>query len=226
MSTSNDKINMKMTFTDYGTNAHLRKKFKMYLLNNDLLGYKMNKYPQRICVMLVMIMEDIVNNCIEYIEKSNNGLYVLRYVYLQSVMLKYDYLSKYISKYNKTNNYEENLFFNADKVYHGLEYRVGEKLLIENESKNFLNYLMVCFQYEMLNLSKTLLLFSGKKTFNKNLFDSCLSYLVNDTTLCYKITLKMDSYNFEKKNENEEEEADEDETNNVNTVDEPVGETI
>ena len=210
------KVISNLTFNDFGSKSQIKRKLKAYLEDRGLNNYKVSNFPMLISLSLVMLLEDLFTDCIPYIEKnSKTGLYVIESKFLPLVFSKYEVLNKYLKGYNSQIRYDGNLLFNVDKVYKNLEYKVGEKIMVESEAKNYLNYLMVCIQYDIINLSETIIVYSGKKTFNKDVFMSSLNYLFTNGDLIKRIKLKLDCYTVEMKNNNGNE-SDVDETEDVN----------
>lgn len=215
------KIIINLNFNDFGSKNLMKKKIKKYLLDKELGNYKISKFPQFISLTLVMFLEDIFTNCIVYIEKNvTTGLYVMENKFLPMVFDKYDFLQKYLKKYNNKIAYDGNLIFNVDKVYKNLEYKVGEKIMVDNEAKNHLNYIMVCIQYDLINLSETILSYNNKKTFSKDVFLLSLKYLFADSEFIKKVNLKLDCYDIDCKKTDDDNSAIED-SEMLDTVDIP-----
>lgn len=218
-----NKVISNLNFNDFGSKALMKKKLKIYLEEKELFNFKVSNYPMLISLSLVMFLEELFTDCITYIEKNDkNGLYVIESKYLVMVFEKYDFIQKYLKKYNSQIKYDGNLLFNVNKVYKNLEYKVGDKIMVDNETKNILNYLLVCIQYDLINLSIVIITYSGKKTFNKQLFLSSLNYFFVDNDFIKKVNLKLDCYEAEMKQSNDEETEVEPETNE--NVDENVDE--
>ena len=189
-----DKIINNLKITDICTATQLKKKFKSHL---NELGYddlKVSKIPYLLIHCIIIILEDFLTNSIEHIEKNEtNGLYLLKSKYLQLVFNNYNFVNKYIKKYNKDIKYGDGIYFNINKVYSNLESKFGNKLMIENEAKNIINYVLLSVQFDLIKLSASYLSFSGKKTFTSNLLSESVNYLIDNEELLKKITLKMDS---------------------------------
>jgi len=210
------KVISNLTFNDFGSKSLIKRKLKAYLEVRGLNNYKVSNFPMLISLSLVMLLEDLFTDCIPYIEKNlKTGLYVIENKFLPLVFSKYEFLNKYLKSYNSQIRYDGNLLFNVDKVYKNLEYKVGEKIMVDNEAKNYFNYLLVCIQYDIINLSETIIVYSGKKTFNKAVFMSSLNYLFSNVDLIKRIKLKLDCYTVEMKNNNENDSVV-DETETVN----------
>jgi hypothetical protein len=192
-----DKITNNLKITDICSATQLKKKFKSHL---NELGYndlKVSKTPYLLIQCLIIILEDFLTNSIEHIEKNEtNGLYLLKSKYLQLVFDNYNFVNKYIKKYNKNIKYGNSIYFNINKVYTNLESKFGNKLMIENEAKNIINYILLSLQFDLIRLSASYLTFSGKKTMTGNLLSESVNYLIDNEELLKKITLKMDSHDI------------------------------
>ena len=165
------KISLNLNFNEFFSKTQMKKKTKLYFVEKGYENYKISKFSQYISLALIMFMEDFFTNGIAYISKNElNGLYIFKKKYMSLVFTNYDFLQKYLSKYNDKIAYDGNLFFNVNKVYKNLEYKVGEKIMFEYEAKNYLNYLMVCIQYDIIEIAVSIISYNCKKTFTKDLF--------------------------------------------------------
>lgn len=189
-----DRINNSLKITDICTATQLKKKFKSSLQELGYCDLKVSKIPYLLIQCLIIILDEFLTNSIEHIEKNEtNGLYLLKSKYLQIVFNNYNFVNKYIKKYNRDIKYSDGIFFNINKVYTNLESKFGNKLMIENEAKNIINYVLLSLQFDLIKLSASYLTFSGKKTFTSTLLTESLNYLIDNDELLKKITLKMDS---------------------------------
>ena len=192
------KVSLNLNFNDFFSKNQMKKKTKMYFIEKGYENYKISKFSQYISLALIMFMEDFFTNGIAYISKNElNGLYIFKKKYMSLVFTNYDFLQKYLSKYNDKIAYDGNLFFNVNKVYKNLEYKVGEKIMFEYEAKNYLNYLMVCIQYDIIEIAVSIISYNCKKTFTKDLFLLSLKYLFSNNEFLNKVNLKIDCYNIE-----------------------------
>jgi hypothetical protein len=194
----------------------LKRKFKEYLTENDDEDDYKNKvissvYPKFLVITLVMVMEELLSDCLEYVKKHDvTGLYVIDLNMVNMVMnknSKYDFSFKYVRKYNSSVKYNDGVFFDFKKVLDNLESKYGDKLMVNNEARNFLAYLLLSLQYELLNLSLTILEYADKKMLSSKIL--LVSFKLVFPDLFSKVKLKVDSINQIKKNNEEDEEAEE-----------------
>ena len=189
-----DKVINNLKITDICTATQLKKRFKSHLNELGYSDLKVSKIPYLLIQCMIIILEDFLTNSIEHIEKNEtNGLYLLKSKYLTLVFDNYNFVNKYIKKYNKDIKYGDSIYFNINKVYTNLESKFGNKLMIENEAKNIINYVLLSVQFDLIKLSSIYLTFSGKKTFTSTLLTESVNYLIDNEELLKKITLKMDS---------------------------------
>jgi hypothetical protein len=192
------KVSLNLNFNDFFSKNQMKKKTKLYFMEKGYENYKISKFSQYISLALIMFMEDFFTNGISYISKNEvNGLYIFKKKYMSLVFSNYDFLQKYLNKYNEKIAYDGNLFFNVNKVYKNLEIKVGEKIMFEYEAKNYLNYLMVCIQYDIIDIAVSIISYNCKKTFTKDLFLLSLKYLFSNNEFLNKVILKIDCYNIE-----------------------------
>jgi len=194
---------------EYGSLTTLKKKFKNYILNNTL---KCGKYPQQLTECLLIIMESVILKCIDYIEKNTLGLYVVKEQFLRSILNEYDFFEKYNKKFNGLLNYSENLFFNSEIFYNSIEEKYGNKMMIDKQTKNLLNYIIACLQYDIVTLSCKVLSYINRKTLSVDLLLLSFDYIIGNENFMSQFKLKFDC---DKKNKDivediEEQEEEED----------------
>ena len=208
------KISSKYQLNEIVALSVLKRKFKQYMTDAGLEGFKSSVFPKYLVVSLVMVLEELLTECLEHIKKhETTGLYVID----QSMVLmvlnkssKYDVFIKYLKKYNSTIKYQESVMFNYRKVMDDLESKYGDKLMIDSEAKNFISYLLVSLQYELIKLSLAMVVYSNRKTMSAESLLTSLKFLFEE--MYSKIKLKLDSMVQTKDVEAEEgEEAEEDE---------------
>ena len=146
----------------------LKKKFKQYLSDAQHEGFKSSVLPKYLVVSLVMVLEEILSDCLEYVKKhETNGLYVVDYSMIQMVLNKnnkYDFSLKYLKKYNSTFKYQDSVFFNYRKVVDNLESKYGDKLMIEPDARNFIAHILSSLQYDLVEMALTMVAYSNRKT--------------------------------------------------------------
>jgi len=200
------KISSKYQLNEIVALSVLKRKFKQYMKDAGLEGFKSSVFPKYLVVSLVMVLEELLTECLEHIKKhETNGLYVID----QSMVLmvlnkssKYDVFIKYLKKYNSTIKYQESVMFNYRKVIDDLESKYGDKLMVDSEAKNFISYLLVSLQYELIKLSLAMVVYSNRKTMSAESLLTSLKFLFEE--MYSKIKLKLDSMVQTKDAETEE----------------------
>ena len=227
------KVSINYNITDIVPISALKKKFKQYLsdvqtvppTDKDFIKYKSGEFPKHLVISLVMVLEEILSDCLEYIKKhETTGLYVVDYSMVQMVLNKnnkYDFSLKYLKKYNSTFKYQDSVFFTYRKLVDKLESEYGDKLMIESDARNFIAYILSSLQYELIEMALMILLYSDRKTLgSKSLL---CSYKNLFKEMYPKIKLKLDSLvstKAEDKAENEKGEIVEDETEEAEEAEE------
>jgi hypothetical protein len=142
-----DKVTSKSKLSDIVSVAQLKKKFKAYLVDQEHSDFKSSVFPRNLIFVLIMILEELLSDSLEYIVKNEtNGLYIINKYMVEMILSKtnkYDFVQKYLKKYNNTIKYHDSVFFNIKKVYDNLESKYGSKLMIDSECRNFLSYLLL-----------------------------------------------------------------------------------
>jgi len=207
-----NKISSKYQLNEIVTISVLKRKFKQYMTDTGLDGFKSSVFPKYLVVSLVMVLEELLTDCLEHIKKhETTGLYLIDQSMVSMVLnksSKYDVFIKYVKKYNSTIKYQESVMFNYRKVMDDLESKYGDKLMIDSEAKNFISYLLVSLQYELIKLSLIMVVYSNRKTMSAESLLTSLKFLFEE--MYSKIKLKLDSMVQTKDSEVEEgEEADE-----------------
>ena len=191
-----NKVSSKSKLTDIISLSQLKKKFKAYLVDKNHGDFKSSIFPRNLVVVLVMILEDMISDSLEYVIKNEiNGLYVVVNNMIKTVICysdKYDLLQKYLKKYNNVVKYQDSLFFNIKKVVDNLESKYGSKLMVDPECRNFISYLLLSIQYEFTELSIIMVDYANRKTLNKDVLNRIYSLYLNKD-LSSKIKLRLDS---------------------------------
>jgi hypothetical protein len=185
---------------EYGTLTTLKKKFKTYIENDTIIC---GKYPQHLVECLVIIMDTVILKCIDYIDKNTAGLYVVKEQFLRNILNEYDFFGKYNEKFDRIINYSENLFFNSELFYNSVEEKYGNKMMIEKQAKNFLNFMIASLQYDVVLLSCKILNYINKKTLNAELLLLSFDYIMGGNYFLPQFKLKFDCCkNTDEKSEN------------------------
>ncbi len=228
-----EKVNNTLKISEYVSLAQLRKKIKSHFIDIGYGECKPSVFSQGLVLLLVMIIEDILSDCLKDVTKhETNGLYLLTPMILRNLISesnKYDFALKYIKKYNSTIKYNDGVFFNIKKVLDNLESKYGSKLMIEYETRNLLSYIILSLQYDLILLALVLIEYSNKKTLNINVLFAVSNFIISKE-ISLKIKLKLDSTNVEitddndDSNENDEKEQEEVEEVEVEVEEEEVEE--
>lgn len=214
------EINNKLKINEYVSIAQLKRKLKAYLAEQGNSDFKPSIFAQGLVVSLVMVLEELVADCLKFVSKEKSGLYTINQLILSIVFSgsdKYDFVSKYMKKYSSTLKYHESIFFNFNKVLTNLEDKHGSKLMFEPEAKNIIGYIILSLQYDIVELSVNMVKYAGRKTLNTNVLDIVCSYILS-LDISNKIKLKLDSINIPL---NTDTDAD-DEVDDVDDVDDEV----
>lgn len=188
-------ITNKLKINDYTSLSQLKKKFKIYLDEQNCSEIKQSDFSKNLVYILVMLLEELLSDCLKLITKETNGLYVIDLLIFKnslSDLNKYDFLNKYVQKYDNKIRYSDGIFFNIKKVFDSLESKYGEKLMINIETRNYISYLLLSLQYDMTHLCLLVIKFANKKTLNQNILMTMLSHYINDEIL-NKFKLKLES---------------------------------
>jgi hypothetical protein len=201
----------KLKINQYVSINQLKKKIKNYLRDQGYGEFKPSVFAQGLIITLVMVLEEIISDCIKNVIKDKSGLYTINSLVLKNIFgesNKYNFTAKFIKKYNPTIKYYESVFFNIKKVMDELEIKHGSKLMIDHESKNFICYLILSLQYDMLDLALKIVKYSNRKTLNNNVLEVITSFMLSEE-ISSKIKLRLDSYNVTIDEENDEENTEE-----------------
>jgi hypothetical protein len=205
------EINNKLKINEYVSINQLKKKLKAYLIDQGNSEFKPSIFSQGLIVSLVIVLEDLILDCLKNVSKDNKtGLYTLNVLILTNLLNesnKYNFSYRYFRKYSSIVKYHDSVFFNINKVYNNLEIKHGSKLMIDSESKNMISYLILCLQYDIVNLSVNMVKYANRKTLNVRVLDLTCSYLL-ENDLSNKIKLKLDSINIKNEEDEENEEVE------------------
>ena len=217
------EINNKLKINEYVSLAQLKRKLKVYLAEQGNSGFKPSIFAQGLVVSLVMVLEELVGDCLKSVSKEKSGLYTINQLILSNLFGtsdKYDFVSRYMKKYSTTLRYHESVFFNISKVIGNLEDKHGSKLMIDTEAKNIICYIILSLQYDIVELSVNMVKYAGRKTLNTNVLDIVCSYILSKE-ISNKIKLKLDSINISTNEEVDEAETEEtDETEEIEEIEE------
>ncbi len=188
----------KLKINEYVSIAQLKRKLKTYLAEQGNSEFKPSIFAQGLVISLVMILEELIADCLKNVSKDKTGLYPINMLVLKNLLYeddKYSFALKYLRKYSSSIRYHDIVFFNIYKVIDNLETKHGSKLMIESDSKNLIAYLIMSLQYDILNLSIKMVKYSNRKTLNNSVLEIISSYLLSEE-LGNKIKLKLDSCNI------------------------------
>jgi hypothetical protein len=216
------EINNKLKINEYVSIAQLKRKLKAYMIEQGNSDLKPSIFAQGLVMCLVMVLEELIADCLKNINKEKSGLYTINQLILSNLFNssdKYDFTAKYLKKYSSILRYHDSVFFNINKVISNLEDKHGSKLMIEYEAKNIISYIILSLQYEIVELTVSMVKYAGRKTLNINVLEIVCSYLMSNE-IYNKIKLKLDSINI---TSNEDDEVDEEveEPNELNEPNEP-----
>lgn len=177
----------------YKNNNYFKIKFKDYLtlINSDSI--KIGSFRNELIMCLIIVLNNIVVDTIEYIKKEKNGLYDVKEEYIKYVLNNYGFIDKYLKKYDKTIKYDDNLFFDSKKTFKYLEDINGKKLNIDSSSKNFLNFIIMSLQNDITELTCTMLNVCDKKMLNTKYLLQATKYIIKHELVLKQIVLKLDS---------------------------------
>jgi len=207
-------ISSKLNISDYVILSQLKRKMKSYLLDIGCDNFKQSNFSKGLVVSLVLILEELLSDSIKHVIKNEiNGLYKISPLVLNIAInenSKYNFILKYMKSYNQMIKYHDSVFFNIKKVLDNLESKHGSKLMVESETKNLLSYIIVSIQYELVNLTVSMVKYAKKRTLSVLPLLCGIKFLVHED-ISSKIELKLDSMD-EKIIEVEEDEVEEDES--------------
>jgi hypothetical protein len=204
--------------SDYAVMSQLKKKIKEYLVEKGCQNFKISSFGKGIVLSLIYLLDEIYNDSINLVEKNLAGLYVINPLVFKSCIdnEKYNFLRKYERKYSSTVRYKDSLFFNFNDTLAYLETVHGEKIMVEDKTKNLLAYYLLSFQYDLVDLCISATKFAGKRTLGLKSLIMGLEYVLTQGDLFSKINLKLDCINTE----NQEKEENEENENKGDSVDE------
>jgi hypothetical protein len=204
------EINNKLKINEYVSIAQLKRKIKAYLVDQGNSDFKPSIFAQGLIVCLVMVLEELIADCLKDINKEKSGLYTINQLIISNLFNssdKYNFASKYIKKYSPVLRYHESIFFNINKVINNLEDKHGSKLMIDSEAKNIICYIILSLQYDIVGLSVNMVKYANRKTLNINVLEIVCSYIISND-ISNKIKLKLDSINISNNDiDNEESEG-------------------
>jgi len=206
-----DSLN-KLKINEYVSINQLKKKLKSYLKEQGYSEFKPSIFAKGLVITLVMILEEIISDCLKNTTKDKTGLYTINTLILRSLLNesdKYSFVFKFLRKYNNIVRYHESIFFNIKKVMDNLETKHGSKLMIDSESRNLICFLLLNLQYDIVDLALKFVKYANRKTLNNQVLDVISNYMLSDDLSC-KIKLKLDSSNIDTNNEEDDDEDDED----------------
>jgi hypothetical protein len=214
----------KLKINEYVSISQLKKKLKAYLTEQGCGEFKPSIFSQGLIMTLVMILEELISDCLKNTLKDKSGLYIVNYLTLKNILYETDKFAtglKYLRKYNSSVKYHDSVFFNIKKVIDNLETKHGSKLMIDSESRNTICYIILCLQYDIVDLSLKIVKYSNRKTLNIQVLEVVCSYLLSGE-LSSKIKLKLDSSiisNSSQNSDDDDGDGDGDGDGNENGVD-------
>ncbi len=195
--------------SDYVVLSQLKKKMKSYLIELGCDNFKQSNFSKGLVISLVIVLEELLSDTLKYVVKNDiDGLYKISPLIINTIVnesSKYNFILKYLKSYSKTIKYHESVFFNIKKVLDNLESKYGAKLMVEPETKNILSYIILSVQYDLINLSVTMVKYAKKRTLSVGPLTHSIKFLIHED-IYSKIDLKLDSMDDEKVIEVEEEE--------------------
>lgn len=223
------EINNNLKINEYVSITQLKKKLKYYFAEQGNSDFKPSIFAKGLIVSLVMILEELINDCLKSVYKEKSGLYTINKLVLSNLLEnndKYEFSTRYLKKYYSIIRYHESIFFNFNKVITNIEDKHGSKLMVDAESKNIIAYIILSLQYDIIKLSINMVKYAGRKTLNINVLDIVCNYILSNE-ISNKIKLKLDSINIISNNDDNDEDSEEvDETdvennniNNINNID-------
>ena len=192
------EVNNKLKINEYVSINQLKRKLKAYLADQGYSEFKPSIFAQGLIVSLVIVLEELVSDCLKNVSKDKTGLYTINNLVLKNLLYetdKYNFAIKYLRKYNNVLRYQDSVFFNIHKVMDNLENKHGSKLMIDSDSKNLMCYIILSLQYDIVNLSIRMIKYANRKTLNNNVLDVISSYLLSEE-FSSKIKLKLDSFSI------------------------------
>ena len=200
------EISNKLKINEYVSISQLKRKLKAHLVDQGYSEFKTSVFAQGLIVSLVMVLEEIVLDCLKNVTKDKSGLYTINTLILKSILYeseKYSFCLKYLRKYNLSIKYHDSVLFNIKKVMNNLETKHGSKLMIDSESNNMICYIILGLQYDMIELSLKMVKYANRKTLNNRVLEIVCQYLMSDD-FSSKIKLKLDSFNITNDDGNED----------------------
>ena len=192
------EINNKLKINEYVSVSQLKRKLKIYLVEQGYSEFKTSVFAQGLIISLVIVLEELISDCLKSVKKDNSGLYTINSLILKNVLYetdKYSFCLKYLRKYNNVIKYHDSVLFNIKKVMDNLEIKHGSKLMIDSESKNMICYMILGLQYDLIELSLKMVKYANRKTLNNLVLEIVCQYLMSDD-FSSKIKLKLDSVNL------------------------------
>ena len=190
-----NQVSNKQELCKYVSMSVLKRKFKQYMIDEGYEGFKSSVFPKYLIVSLVMVLEELLTDCLEFVKKDDvTGLYTINQSMLLTVLnknTKYDAFLKYIKKFDSTIKYQDAVLFNYRLVVDNLETKFGDKLMIDSDVKNFVSYLLIGLQYELIKLSLMMVQYSNRLTLTDKSLLCSLNFLFKE--MYPKIKLKLDS---------------------------------
>ncbi len=195
------KVTSNLNMSEYVSMAQIKRKLKSHLVELGCNDFKISSYGKGLVCGLVMVLEEILSDTIKYVSKDEtNGLYKLNQGMIHTVInenTKYYFMLKYVKKYVSNIKYHDSVFFNIKKVLDNLESKYGSKLFVEHEARNYLSYIILSIQYELVDLSVRMVKYSKKRTLGVSVLGSSISFIIPQE-ISSKIELKLDGLDDEK----------------------------
>ena len=79
------EINNKLKINEYVSIAQLKRKLKAYLAEQGNSDFKPSIFAQGLIVCLVMVLEELVADCLKNVNKEKSGLYTINQLILSNL---------------------------------------------------------------------------------------------------------------------------------------------
>jgi len=77
-----DTSNNKLKINEYVSINQLKKKIKVYFKEQGYSEFKPSIFSQGLIITLIMVIEELITDCIKYISKDKTGLYLINIILL------------------------------------------------------------------------------------------------------------------------------------------------
>ena len=80
------EINNKLKINEYVSIAQLKRKLKLYLAEQGNSDFKPSIFAHGLIISLVMVLEEIVMDCLKNVNKDKSGLYTINQLILSNLI--------------------------------------------------------------------------------------------------------------------------------------------